>query len=81
MTAVDRTQFDIKNDVQVVHKPTGARFSTYPYDHPKDVEIQFLNWGRAGDRLENGDDYEREDVRRVAHELLREQARLRAGKG
>jgi hypothetical protein len=63
---VTREQFEILQDV-VIHKPTGARFSA----HPGRQEIAFLNWGRAGDLLENGDDYRREDVHAMAEQLLR----------
>jgi len=66
-TKVTREQFEILTDA-VVHTPTGARFSAYP-GRP---EISQENLGRAGDRLENGDDYRPEDVRAMAKQLLRE---------
>jgi hypothetical protein len=77
MSVVRRDQFDIISDIQVVHKPTGATFSVYRYPDPNvDVCSEMrVNWGRAGDRLENGDEYDRDEVEHVARELLREQAR------
>lgn len=76
MTQVKSEQFDIKSDIEVVHKPTGATFSTYRYENPEDaVSAVTINWGRAGDVLSNGDDYAREDVKSIACELLLGQAR------
>jgi hypothetical protein len=66
-TKMTREQFQIFDD-HVVHTPTGARFNAYP----RRPEIASENLGRAGDRLENGDDYRPEDVRAVAAQLLRE---------
>ena len=66
-TEVTRTQFEILDD-HVVHTPTGARFFAYSGS----PAISYENLGRAGDRLENGDDYRPEDVRAVAAQLLRE---------
>jgi hypothetical protein len=60
---VTRAQFEISKN-KVVHKPTGARFTAYP-GRP---EIATENLGRAGGRLENGDDYRPEDVRAMAAE-------------
>jgi hypothetical protein len=65
-TKVTREQFEILEDA-VIHTPTGARFSAYP-GRP---EISNINWGRAGDLLENGDEYRREDVQGMAAQLLR----------
>jgi hypothetical protein len=66
-TKVTREQFRIFDD-HVVHTPTAARFNAYT----RRPEIASENLGRAGDRLENGDDYRPEDVRAVAAQLLRE---------
>lgn len=75
MTDVTREQFDLVSDLEVVHRPTGARVSTYRYENPADAcSTITVNFGRAGVRLENGDDYDRGDVVRVACELLRERA-------
>jgi hypothetical protein len=62
MTTVTRDQFAILGK-RLRHVPTGARFS---------VGSDVINWGRAGDVLPNGDDFEREDIRRVAIEIMRE---------
>ena len=66
-TQVTREQFQIFDD-HVEHTPTGARFNAYP----RSPEIASENMGRAGDRLENGDDYRLNDIRTVAAQLLRE---------
>jgi hypothetical protein len=56
---------------KLVHEPTGASFQwSYPRTESYQVTI---NWGRAGDVLPNGDDYEREDIALVAGVLLGEQ--------
>ena len=61
MTKVTRDQFEIEGKV-VRHVPTGARFT---------VGSDFINWGRAGDVLPNGDDFERKDVLHMAIEIMR----------
>ena len=66
-TKVTREQFEILEN-SVVHKPTGARFTAYP-GRP---EIDRENVGRAGDVLENGDDYRLDEIRDIAALLLRE---------
>jgi hypothetical protein len=70
-TKVTREQFEVLEN-KVIHTPTGAWFSAYA-GRP---EIANENSGRAGRRLENGDDYRPEDVRAMAAQLLR--ARLKA---
>jgi hypothetical protein len=63
MTPVSRDQFEIKSDVEVLHKPTGARFSTYRYDDPDLVGSDIkVNWGHAGEVLETGEDFDRQAV-------------------
>jgi hypothetical protein len=75
MTPVTRDQFEMKSDIEVVHTPTGARFSTYRYDDPKNATSNLtINWGKAGDRLDSGEDYDRGEVRDMAARLLWEQA-------
>lgn len=77
MTEVLRDQFEKLSDLQVRHIPTGATFSTYRYDKPSREKIGsslMVNWGRAGDRLDNGDEYERDAVGSVAVDLLTEMA-------
>jgi len=76
MTAVTREQFEIVSDIEVLHVPTGARISTYRYPDPQNAVSSInANWGRAGDRLENGEDYSQEDVKAMACKLLLEQAK------
>ena len=72
MVSVTREQFKIRSEVEVVHIPTGAVFTTYPYSNPDDMlESVRVNWGRGG--APRG----AHQVRRVASHLLLEQA-LRA---
>jgi hypothetical protein len=65
MTLVTEDQFDIEEN-SVVHRPTNARFSACP-GRP---EGRLANWGHAGAELPNGDDFDRDDVARVALKLL-----------
>jgi hypothetical protein len=46
------------------HKPTGARFSWYPSGAPSSV-----NWGRAGDVLLTGEDFDRDEIRAAAMKI------------
>lgn len=64
-TPVKRNDFEIREN-EVIHKPTGARFSAYPGSK----EVKSMNWGRAGDVLESGADYDRDDILRCAQEFL-----------
>lgn len=50
----------------LVHVPTGASFI---------LGSSFINYGRAGDVLPDGRDFDRGDVRQVAHHLMVEKAR------
>jgi hypothetical protein len=59
MKKVTREQFEI--EVKVTHIPTDAWFTT-----------GYENMGRAGNVLENGDDYSPNEVRAMAAQLLRE---------
>jgi hypothetical protein len=82
MTPVDRNQFEILGKTEVIHKPTGAHLSTYEYSDPDHAcSTMTVNWGRAGDKLEFGEDYRREDVASVARDILRELARKAAERG
>ena len=77
MASVTREQFRIRSELEIVHIPTGAVFSAYPYSNPDDLlESVRVNWGRAGATAEGSGDYA-EQVRRAALRLLLEQA-LRA---
>jgi hypothetical protein len=64
-TPVKHEQFALEGD-DVVHTPTGARFTAYPgIARPHTV-----NWGRCGEVLPNGDDYRRDEVGRMATDIL-----------
>jgi hypothetical protein len=77
MASVTRGQFKIRSELEVVHIPTGAVFSAYPYSNPDDMlESVRVNWGQASATVESTGDYT-EQVRRVALQLLLEEA-LRA---
>lgn len=79
LASVTREQFKIRSELEVVHIPTGAVFSAYPYSNPDDMlESVRVNWGRASATAESSGDYA-EQVRRAASRLLLEQA-LRAAR-
>ncbi len=79
MTETTREQFEVLSDLKVMHRPTGATFSTYRYEDPEDACSQMIeNLRSAGDRQPNGDDYEVGEIRALAIRLLREQARAAA---
>ena len=72
LASVKREEFEIRSELEVVHIPTGAVFSAYPYSNPDDMlESVRVYWGRAGAPPDA------EQVRRMASQLLREQT-LRA---
>ena len=72
MASVTREEFKIRSELEVVHIPTGAVFSAYPYSNPDDMlESVRVNWGRADAPPDA------QQVRRMASQLLLEQA-LRA---
>lgn len=62
MTDVTREQFEWDGD-KLTHVPTGARFNR---------KSTIANFGRAGETLENGESYEHEDIRAMAHQLVLE---------
>ena len=62
MTKVTRDQFEWDGD-RLVHNPTGAMFNR---------RSQFINYKRAGETLDNGTCYEKEDVLAVANQLVTE---------
>jgi hypothetical protein len=77
MASVSREQFKIRSELEVVHIPTGAVFSAYPYSNPDDMlESVRVIWRRTDAPPDNGGGYA-EQVRRMASQLLLEQA-LRA---
>ena len=51
---------------KIVHKPTNAMFS---FD-PGQTVIKSIDWGRADQQGASGPDYRKEDVVRVAQQLL-----------
>ena len=69
---VMRDEFKIRSELEVVHIPTGAVFSAYPYSMLESVRV---NWCRASATAESSCDYA-EQVRRVASQLLLGQAPL-----
>jgi hypothetical protein len=68
-TRVTRDQFEVSRN-KVVHKPTGANFTSYS---GLNKEISYLNWSRCGDVLPNGEGYSRVEVYRMAATLMQEQ--------
>ena len=72
LASVTREQFEIRSELEVVHLPTGAVFSAYPYSDPEDMLHSIkVQWGRASPASTG--DYA-EEVRRVASQLLLERA-------
>lgn len=65
--AIREDQFEVLGD-QVVHLPTGARWSAYPGQR----EPHIRNLGRLGSVLPNGEDFREDEVERVALRLLAE---------
>ena len=75
MNNVTREQFEIMNDLQVRHIPTGATVSTYEYLDPNNAASTVrVNPGRAGEILPSGEEYCPDEIRSIASILLREQA-------
>lgn len=62
-------------DGWLVHKPTGARFM-WRYPNSLSYDLTY-NWGAAGNVLPNGDDYERDEIERMALVLLKAQREQR----
>ena len=72
MASVTREQFKIRSELEVVHIPTGAVFTAYPYSNPDDMlESVRVSWGH------DGAPPNAQQVRRMASQLLLNQA-LRA---
>ena len=59
------SQFEVVKN-KIVHKPTKATFS---FDTGQ-TTFKSVDWGRAGERLPTGQDYRKDDVMRVARQLL-----------
>ena len=64
-TPVIPSQFAVGKN-RIVHKPTTATFS---FDIG-DTTFKSVNWGRAGEQSSSGPDYRKDDVMRVAQQLL-----------
>lgn len=71
MKSADKVQFEFLSDLEVHHKPSGAKVSTYKYPDPNDsCSSIHANWGRA-DEL----GYDIENLKTIACDLLRERAK------
>jgi hypothetical protein len=66
-TKITREQFTFEGDV-LCHRPTGARF-TAEAGHAEPV---WIDWGRAGEGLPNGEAYDQDEVLAVAREVMRD---------
>ena len=70
MAPVKKEDFQIKSDIEVVHRPTGANISTYRYPNPDDAcSTITVSFGP-----DDSEDH-RMDIVRAAYELLRQRAR------
>jgi hypothetical protein len=65
VTPIVPDQFEVGKN-KIVHKPTKATFS---FDKG-DTNFKSVNWGRAGEQLSTGQDYRKDDLIRVAQQLL-----------
>jgi hypothetical protein len=65
VTPVVPNQFEVSKN-KIVHKPTKATFSF----HAGHATFKSVDWGRAGEQLSTGQDYRKDDVMRVAQQLL-----------
>ena len=72
MPPVSRDEFEVRSELEVVHVPTGAVFSAYPYSDPDDMLQSIKVQWRTGSPASTGD--YAEQVRRVASQLLLERA-------
>lgn len=67
MLKATEEEFEVSGN-KAVHRPTGARFTrSYPESDSDDAVI---NWGKAGSVLDNGDEYDQEDIANVARKIL-----------
>ena len=64
-TPVVPSQFAVGKN-KIVHKPTKAAFG---FD-TGDTTFKSVNWGRVDEQLSTGSDYRKDDVMRVAQQLL-----------
>jgi hypothetical protein len=58
-------QFEVGKN-KIVHKPTQATFN-FDTGH---TTFKSINWGRVGEQLSTGQNYRKDDVVRVAQQLL-----------
>jgi hypothetical protein len=65
VTPVVPNQFAVGKN-RIVHKPTTATFS---FD-TGDTVFKSVDWGRAGKQPSSGADYRKDDIMRVAQQLL-----------
>lgn len=66
---VEDEQFEWDGKV-LRHKPTGARF-WWKYPNSESDAVG-LNWSKAGDVLDDGRDFDRDEIMRVAMKFLGE---------
>jgi hypothetical protein len=72
MTEVREDHFDVGEN-SVVHRPTNAKF----WSSPTIQSVERLNWGRAGEVLPNGEEYDQVEVLTIAAKLLAERPSLK----
>src|SRR5215468_9788773 len=58
---------------RIIHKPTTATFS-FEIGH---TTFKSINWGRADEQLSSGLHYHKDDIIRVAQQLLSKTAKVR----
>jgi hypothetical protein len=64
-TPVVPNQFAVGKN-KIVHKPTNATFSF----NLGDTVFKSINWGHLGEQLKTGQNYNKDNVMRVAQQLL-----------
>ena len=64
-TPVVPNQFAVGKN-KIIHKPTRATFSF----ETGNTTFKSINWGRADEQLSSGLDYRKDDIIRVAQQLL-----------
>ena len=70
-----RDEFEFEGELKIRHKPTDATITSLQHADPDDTAAQVtVTWGRAGEVLPNGDEYEPDEIKQMAAELLRERA-------
>ncbi|MFC3074703.1 hypothetical protein [Shinella pollutisoli] len=71
MAKVIRDHFKVESSVCVIHLPSGTKISTYPYKDKKDVgDLKIRNLHDN----DHADEYDPDEVRAMALELLKELA-------